>query len=155
MYLRAQEVAGLDICTDGDCRFDDDVGGQSWARYPLQHISGLDSTYPQPIPLGRGEVSYPRGHILHDYLESRVMPRIVEPLGPGELQYDAMWKAAQGLTRKPVKFGTITAELLAFSVHDDYYKDMRERIMAISDALNQELHTLADAGCPVIQMEEP
>ena len=27
--------------------------------------------------------------------------------------------------------------------------------MAISDALNEELHDLADAGCPVIQMEEP
>src|SRR6516164_9298108 len=29
-YLRDQELAGLDILTDGDCRFDDDVGGQSW-----------------------------------------------------------------------------------------------------------------------------
>ena len=118
-------------------------------------MSGFDSANPQPIPLGRGGVAYPRGHILHDYLESRVMARIVGPLGPGELQYAAMWKAAQRLTRKPVKFGTITAELLAFSVHDDYYKDMRERIMALSNALNQELHSLADAGCPVIQMEEP
>ena len=27
--------------------------------------------------------------------------------------------------------------------------------MAISDAFNEELHDLADAGCPVIQMEEP
>ena len=27
-----QEIAGLDILTDGDCRFDDDVGGQSCAR---------------------------------------------------------------------------------------------------------------------------
>ena len=25
-YLRDQEIAGLDIVTDGDCRFDDDVG---------------------------------------------------------------------------------------------------------------------------------
>ena len=32
---------------------------------------------------------------------------------------------------------------------------MPSRIMAISDALNEELHDLADAGCPVIQMEEP
>ena len=33
-YLRDQELAGLDILTDGDCRFDDDVGGQSWTAYP-------------------------------------------------------------------------------------------------------------------------
>ena len=44
---------------------------------------------------------------LHDYLEARVFPRIVGPLGPGNLQYAAMWKVAQRLTTKPVKFGTI------------------------------------------------
>lgn len=27
VYLREQEVAGLDIVTDGDCRFDQDIGG--------------------------------------------------------------------------------------------------------------------------------
>ena len=41
-YLRDQELAGLDIVTDGDCRFDDDVGGQSWTSYPPNHMSGFD-----------------------------------------------------------------------------------------------------------------
>jgi 5-methyltetrahydropteroyltriglutamate--homocysteine methyltransferase len=62
---------------------------------------------------------------------------------------------AQRLTRRPVKFGTILPELLAASVADDYYKDPIERTTALSNALNQELNDLADAGCPVIQMEEP
>jgi 5-methyltetrahydropteroyltriglutamate--homocysteine methyltransferase len=66
-----------------------------------------------------------------------------------------MWKAAQRLTTKPVKFGTVTPEIVGFAVQDEYYPDMPSRIMAISDALNEELHDLADAGCPVIQMEEP
>ena len=39
-YLRDQELAGLDIVTDGDCRFDDDVGGQSWTAYPPNHMTG-------------------------------------------------------------------------------------------------------------------
>jgi Methionine synthase II (cobalamin-independent) len=34
VYLTEQEVAGLDIVTDGDCRFDQDIGGQSWTSYP-------------------------------------------------------------------------------------------------------------------------
>src|SRR5438093_5282315 len=34
VYLKDQEVAGLDIVTDGDCRFDQDIGGQSWTSYP-------------------------------------------------------------------------------------------------------------------------
>jgi len=46
-------------------------------------------------------------------------------------------------------------ELLAASVEDDYYKDPIERTWALSEALNAELNDLADAGCPVIQMEEP
>ena len=66
-----------------------------------------------------------------------------------------MWKTAQRLTNKPVKFGTILPELLAASVADEYYSDPVERAWALSEALNQELHALADAGCPVIQLEEP
>ena len=49
----------------------------------------------------------------------------------------------------------MTPELVAFAVQDRHYKDLPSRIMAISDAFNAELHDLADAGCPVIQMEEP
>ena len=83
------------------------------------------------------------------------MPKIVGPVGRGEMQYAEIWKAAQRLTPKPVKFGTVTPELVAFAVQDEHYKDIPSRIMAISDAFNEELHDLADAGCPVIQMEEP
>ena len=77
------------------------------------------------------------------------------PVGRGRLRYTAMWKAAQRQTAKPVKFGTITPELIAMSVRDLHYRDLRKSILAISDALNEELHELADAGCKVIQLEEP
>jgi 5-methyltetrahydropteroyltriglutamate--homocysteine methyltransferase len=155
VHLRDQELAGLDICTDGDAHFDEDVGGQSWTSYPLFHMDGFDRDHPQPAAMKTGGVAFPRGHILHDYLEARVMPRVVGPIGRGDLQYAAMWKTAQRLTGRPVKFGTITPELLAAAVDDRYYKDPVERIMALSDAINAELHELADAGCPVIQLEEP
>src|SRR6185369_13871148 len=41
------------------------------------------------------------------------------------------------------------------AVQDRHYKSLKDRILAITDALNAELHDLADAGCPVIQFEEP
>ena len=148
-------MAGLDIVTDGDCRFDQDIGGQSWTSYPPHHMAGFDPTHPKLAKVGAGGIGFPRGHILHDYLEARVMPKIVGPVGRGEMQYAEIWKAAQRLTPKPVKFGTVTPELVAFAVQDEHYKDIPSRIMAISDAFNEELHDLADAGCPVIQMEEP
>jgi 5-methyltetrahydropteroyltriglutamate--homocysteine methyltransferase len=154
-YLREQEVAGLDIVTDGDCRFDQDVGGQSWTSYPPHHMTGFEQSHPKLARAGAGGIAFPRGHILHDYLEARVMPKIIGPVARGEMQYAEIWKAAQRLTGKPVKFGTVTPELVAFAVQDEHYKDVPSRIMALSDAFNEELHDLADAGCRVIQLEEP
>jgi 5-methyltetrahydropteroyltriglutamate--homocysteine methyltransferase len=153
-HLRAQEVAGLDICTDGDAHYDEEIGGWSWQSYPLTHMAGL-SREMALTPPAVANAAPSRGHILHDQLEARVLPRIVGPLGPGSLQYPLMWKVAQRLTKRPVKFGTIMPELLAAAVADDYYKDPVERVWAFSEAINQELNTLADAGCPVIQLEEP
>jgi len=154
VHLRAQETAGLDICTDGDAHYDEEVGGMSWQSYPLTHMAGFNNVA-EPALYKVGAVAYPRGHILHDYLEARVFPKIVGPVGPGNLQYAALWKVAQRLTVKPVKFGTILPELLAATAVDSYYKDPVERTLALSTALNQELNGLADAGCPVIQLEEP
>jgi 5-methyltetrahydropteroyltriglutamate--homocysteine methyltransferase len=154
VYLHEQEMAGLDIVTDGDAHFDSDVGGQSWTNYPPRHMGGFDHN-PQPTPAGKGGLAFPPVHILHDYLESRVMPGISGPVTRGELQYAAMWKVAQRMTKRPVKFGTIGPELVAFAVQDKHYKSIKDRILAITDALNAELHDLADAGCQVIQFEEP
>jgi 5-methyltetrahydropteroyltriglutamate--homocysteine methyltransferase len=153
-FLRAQETAGLDILTDGDAHYDEEVGGMSWQSYPLTHMDGF-AKLAEPMTYKIGAAGYPRGHILHDFLEARVFPRIVGPIGRGRLQYTAMWKVAQRMTTKPIKFGTILPELIAVSVEDDHYKDPVERTWAISDALNAELTELADAGCPVLQMEEP
>src|SRR5262249_33836798 len=154
VHLRAQETAGLDICTDGDAHYDEEVGGMSWQSYPLRHLAGFN-TVAEPAIYNVGAVAYPRGHILHAYLEPRAFPRIGGPLGPATLQSAPMWKVAQRLPTRPVKFGTILPELLAASAADSHYKDPVERTMALSEALNKELNDLAHAGCPVIQLEEP
>ena len=154
-YLRDQETAGLDIVTDGDCRFDADVAGHNWFSYAPLHMDGFAGARPYAVQGGLAGIPHKPGHILHDVLETRVMPDLVGPVGRGRLRYAAIWKAAQRLTTRPVKFGSITAELIAMSVRDLHYKDLRTAILAVADALNQELHELADAGCKVIQMEEP
>ncbi|MBV9234962.1 MAG: hypothetical protein JOZ94_03935, partial [Xanthobacteraceae bacterium] len=153
-HLRDQELAGLDILTDGDAHYDEQVGGMSWQSYPITHMDGM-SNEPILAQYSVGAAAYPRGHILHDFLEARVLPQIVGPLGPGRLQYAALWKTAQRMTTKPIKVGTPLPELLAASVEDKFYKDPVERTWAFSEAINRELHDLADAGCPVIQLEEP
>ena len=154
-YLRDQETAGVAICTDGDCRFNNEVAGYGWFSYPLYQLTGLDlAQAANPPPAQRGS-GVPRGRILHEGMEARLLPDCVGPIGRGNLQYAALWKAAQRLTERPVKFGTITAERIALTVRDRYYNDRLALIMAVADALNEELHELADAGCPAIQIEEP
>merc|ERR1711964_516297 len=41
-YIHDQTSAGLDIVTDGDARFDNDVGGRSWFFYPLERMGGFE-----------------------------------------------------------------------------------------------------------------
>ena len=39
--IREQEMAGLDIVTDGDSRFDLTVGGKSWFFYLIERLGGI------------------------------------------------------------------------------------------------------------------
>jgi 5-methyltetrahydropteroyltriglutamate--homocysteine methyltransferase len=153
--INAQEAAGLDIVTDGDARFDTEVAGYSWFSYALTRLGGVsfEGAYGRPVVFGR--LPYPRGHILNEGMEARVNPTITGPVSRGTLQYTPLWLTAQRMTLKPVKFGTITAELVALTLRDKHYKTRRERILAVAEVLHEELVELAEAGCPVIQMEEP
>jgi 5-methyltetrahydropteroyltriglutamate--homocysteine methyltransferase len=149
-HLRDQERAGLDVVTDGDCRFDIDVGGMGWFAYPARRLEGMaGDEYPRP-GYGSG-----KGTIIFEAIESRVLPRCVGKVGRGRLQYADVWRVAQELTERPVKFGTITPEVLGLSIANDAYSTRRELIEDLSAAMNAELTEVAEAGCPVIQLEEP
>jgi 5-methyltetrahydropteroyltriglutamate--homocysteine methyltransferase len=152
-FLRDQERAGLDIVTDGDARFDTDVGGMSWFQYPARRFKGLAGGDYHRTRKGYGGTA--KGDIIFEVMESRVMPRCVGKIERGPLQYSSLWKVAQGMTVRPVKFGTITPELIGTSVGNDYYSSQEELLRDISGAMRDELRELADAGCAVIQMEEP
>ena len=152
-FIRDQERAGLDVVTDGDCRLDPDVGGMSWFAYPARRLGGMEGY--DPYKVAKGYQGAGRGDIVFEIMESRLMPRAVGEITRGKLDYTPIWKTAQQMTARPVKFGTITPELVATSVGNDHYKTRRELIEAVSDVFNEELNALADAGAAVIQMEEP
>ncbi|HEY3075328.1 MAG TPA: hypothetical protein VGJ74_09155, partial [Burkholderiales bacterium] len=52
VYMRDQEVAGLDIVTDGDCRFDADVAGHNWFSYAPLHMEGFAGARPYGVKGG-------------------------------------------------------------------------------------------------------
>ncbi|MDP6484837.1 MAG: hypothetical protein QGH70_13480, partial [Nitrospinota bacterium] len=51
-YIRDQERAGLDVVTDGDCRFDPDVGGMSWFSYAARRLGGMEGYDPYKVAKG-------------------------------------------------------------------------------------------------------
>jgi len=152
-YIRDQERAGLDIVTDGDARFDTDVGGMSWFQYPARRFKGLAGADYHRTKKGYGGTG--KGDVIFEVMESRVMPRCVGKIERGPLHYSSLWKVAQGMTGRPVKFGTITPELIGVSVGNDHYRSQEELFHDISAAMREELVELAQAGCAIIQLEEP
>lgn len=149
--LRDQERAGLDILTDGDNRFDNDVGGRSWMLYTAQRlggVSGVDLT-------GRYATEARLGTIMREFFECVTPPIVTGKITRGPLEFTALWKVAQRLTDTPVKFGTATPEVVEGGLLNRHYADRAELIHDIAGVINAELHDLADAGCPIIQIEEP
>jgi 5-methyltetrahydropteroyltriglutamate--homocysteine methyltransferase len=87
-FLRDQERAGLDIVTDGDARFDTDVGGMSWFQYPARRFKGLAGGDYHRTRKGYGGTA--KGDIIFEVMESRVMPRSVGKIERGPLQYSSL-----------------------------------------------------------------
>jgi 5-methyltetrahydropteroyltriglutamate--homocysteine methyltransferase len=151
--VREQEMAGLDLVTDGDSRFDLTVGGKSWFYYVIERLGGI--TGAQDRSTGGGWKSLRPGHILYEVMEAYQPAVVGAKLTGGALQYAALFKTAQRLANKPVKFGAITAQSLAKMLVDRHYGSDRDVILALADIFNTELKDVAAAGCRVIQIEEP
>jgi 5-methyltetrahydropteroyltriglutamate--homocysteine methyltransferase len=151
--VREQEMAGLDFVTDGDSRFDLTVGGKSWFYYVIERLGGI--TGAQDRSTGGGWKSLRPGHILYEVMEAYQPAVVGAKLAGGALQYAALFKTAQRLANKPVKFGAITAQSLAKMLVDRHYGSDRDVILALADIFNAELKAVAAAGCRVIQVEEP
>jgi 5-methyltetrahydropteroyltriglutamate--homocysteine methyltransferase len=133
--MKEQDGIGIDVPTDGEIR------RENFIHYHCRHLRGIDFTV-----LTEKEV---RGH-------PRLLPTITGPLEAGQPFLVRDWEVAQRATRKPVKMtvpGPLTiAHNLADAFHGD---DARARGAALADALNVEIRRLAEAGCPVVQIDEP
>ena len=54
-----------------------------------------------------------------------------------------------------MKFGAICAPALASMLWNEFHVDDKAMTLDLCDIMNAELRELADAGCPLIQVEEP
>jgi len=154
--LSDQEQAGLDILTNGDYHLDEDLGGLSWLLFPSERMYGVapDETYSTSV-----EWTYRPGSALNEIMGGWRYPAVIDRVSRGRSwEFAKIWRVAQSKAVTPVKFGTVSAQVLAsmLEVRTKKYKtDKRELIWDMSVAVNEELHELAAAGCRVIQIEDP
>ena len=151
--VREQESAGLDIVTDGDSRFDLTVGGKSWFYYVIERLHGITGHVDRSS--SRGWTALRPGHILYEVMEAYQPAVVGTKIDGGALEYDALFKVAQRMTTRPLKFGAITAQSLAKMLVNRHYPADRDLILALAEIFNVELRKVAAAGCQVIQVEEP
>ena len=83
---------------------------------------------------------------LREVQEAYQAPTAAEKLERGPLEYAAVWKAAQRLVDRPVKFGSISAQSLSSMLWNQAYSSDRELIMDLASILNAELKELVAAG---------
>jgi 5-methyltetrahydropteroyltriglutamate--homocysteine methyltransferase len=153
-HVAAQHRAGIDIFVDGDTRLDDDVAGRSWVSYATERIAGIGKPRVEVPPAGFMQDKGP-GDIMWEVIETRMTPPVEGRIGETTLQLDRAYKAIAPMTDRPVKVGSISAQILALMLTDEHYNSRLDLLLDLSAALNREYHALADAGAPIVQIEEP
>ncbi|MBI2131515.1 MAG: cobalamin-independent methionine synthase II family protein [Candidatus Tectomicrobia bacterium] len=152
--IRDQERAGLDIVTDGDARFDTDVGGRSWVNYTLERLQGVTGYETGRSEAARKNTTRP-GDILFEVLEAWALPQVTGKLGPGPLELPQLWRSAQQMTAKPVKVGVASPETVALLLPNRHYKDREQMFADLSAIMREEFLRVAGSGAAVFQVEEP
>lgn len=157
VLISDQERAGLDILTHGDFHVDEDMAGRAWHHYPLQRWAGLEGDHLQSDANTAEWLKYPPGTLLNEIYTAWRWPRVVDKVEHQPMFYPKIWRIAQARTRKPVRFGTCCAQVMGLflDIHTDKYKDRRQVVWDMSEAMNKELLALRDAGCKCFQIEEP
>ena len=153
-HVADQHRAGIDIYVDGDTRLDDDVAGRGWVSYATERMSGIGKPRVEVPPAGFMKDKGP-GDIMWEVIETRMTPPVEGKIDKAWLELDRAYKAIAPMTDKPVKIGSISAQILALMLTDQHYNDRLQLLFDMSAALNREYHALADAGAPIVQIEEP
>jgi 5-methyltetrahydropteroyltriglutamate--homocysteine methyltransferase len=130
--VKDQELAGLDVVTDGELRRDNLVD------HFAGRLAGVEVDR-------RGQSDY------YDYASSVVRQPLLEaPLGLVE-----EFAFTRDITDREVKFTVTGPHTLVKRIRDEWYRDEREFALALAAVFNAELKRLVSAGATDIQIDEP
>ena len=134
--ITRQLQAGIDIPSDGE------VPRENYIHYHCRHIEGIDFATLTNESL--------RGGNFHAKL-----PTITQAVKARDPFLYKDWERAQSFSDKPVKITIPGPMTIGDSTSDSFYDDEKKRGEDLADALNQEVLSLANAGCKHIQIDEP
>ena len=132
--VKDQELAGIDIVSDGELRRDNDVD------YFLARIPGVNIRQ-------RAKADY------FDYYDAEVtrpLPELPEGLGLAD-----DFRFTRQVTERPIKFSFTGPFSLSRRIRDDAYAEPGDLVRALARRLNAEARELAAAGAGLLQIDEP
>jgi 5-methyltetrahydropteroyltriglutamate--homocysteine methyltransferase len=137
--IKDQEMAGVDIITDGELRretmvyfFSKRIHGFDFEHAKMHAIGNLDSTIQMPDPVVVDKVRWQQS-----------------------LGMDVHFKFLKEHAVARTKVCVTGPQMLAKRATNEYYKDDKELIFDLAEILNIELKGLVAAGCDFIQIDEP
>jgi 5-methyltetrahydropteroyltriglutamate--homocysteine methyltransferase len=133
--IKDQEIAGIDIVTDGELRRDNDID------YVLSRLPGV-------------QVDGPGKSFYYDYYDAEVVSALPadEPATVG-LADD--FEFARRQTDRLLKVSFTGPFSLSRRLRDRHYGSQRELVLALAGVLHSEAAGLAAAGATMIQIDEP
>ncbi|MEJ2885139.1 hypothetical protein [Actinomycetospora aeridis] len=134
--IKEQELAGLDVVSDGELRRDNDVD------HLLARIPGIAVP-----PTGKD--------FYYDYDDARVASSPVSPDDAPGLGLDADLAFTLARTDRPVKFSLTGPFSLARRVTDTVHDDPADLVRALAHVLAGAAGALRDAGASILQIDEP
>ena len=146
VVLKTQELAGIDLVSDGELsRFDvshPETNGM--IDYFIRPMGGISSA------LSREDLAQ---FAAKQRMGFRTQPAgVVEgPLTEGTLKLPRDWQRFRGLSSADTMFTFTAPYMLARTLVDRQYGDIRELTMALAEVLRQQVESI---DAPVIQMDE-
>jgi len=130
--IKDQELAGLDIISDGELRRDNMID------YFAERLPGV-------------QIDHASKKFHYDFYDCKVQGKL--PLGPLGLVEDCKFLRAN--TEKQTKFCITGPHTLAKRIRNEHYPSEQEFAMDLARVMNPELKAIAKAGADFLQVDEP
>jgi 5-methyltetrahydropteroyltriglutamate--homocysteine methyltransferase len=135
LAIRDQELAGLDIVTDGEiCR-------ESYSNRFATALEGVDIDNP-------GTALDRSGH-------PNPVPRVTGPIRRRHAVEVADLEFLRAATDRAIKMTVPGPFTMSQQAQNDYYPDQESLAFAYAEAVNEEIKDLFAAGADIVQIDEP